>query len=274
MVRQFLLFAAVAFPAFSSASSITDLSQWTLIEDPAHAGMTSPSQSATEARLRAAGSVPSGTDIGYASINGPDVAGSTAGYYFDPSSDFTIAIDFDVSARSVTGGGGIGFGIGEDVGGANSAGAGVLLVDGSAAVIGTAARVGDVDEPFEIISLPGFSVGRFFVEYVSATQEVILGVHPTPGAANPSATQTFSNVANQWTGAPLVASFFLRSQQVVLPPLIDVPAQTIGQTDATFSNFEVLAGTAIRVPEPGTALLLGTTLLVSGRSPRHARGVC
>lgn len=243
------------FTAPAAAASIEDLSSWSPLEDPPDAGMSFGPRSANSAEVSATGSIPSGVDIGYASVDGADVASSTSGYYFDPATDFEIAVDFTYTQQGSAGGGGIGFGIGEDVAGVDSIGAGVFITDGLAAAVGTAARVSNADQGIQIISLPGVATGRLFVEYVSTTQEVILGVNVTPGAAAPSATQIVSGIVGQWTGQPFLASFFLRSQSVALPPLVNVPALSAGSIDATFSNFEVLSGSPIAVvPEPTTLL--------------------
>ena len=56
------------------------------------------------------------------------------------------------------------------------------------------------------------------------------------------------NIQDSWDDEPLHVTFFLRSQEV--SPL---PELTMGSLTAVFSNFEVLKGNAIRVPEPATA---------------------
>ncbi|QDT69770.1 hypothetical protein MalM25_27110 [Planctomycetes bacterium MalM25] len=248
------LFALTVTPV--AASTIEDLTTWTLTEDPPHPNLSSPSLIASEARLRAVLDVPTGTDIGYASVDGADVAASTSGFYFDPAADFEVAVDFWVRSRSVTGGAGIGFGVGEDAGGADSAGVGLALLNGAPVLFSGAARIADADQPLEIFTTAPnaggslvVSTGRFFIEYISSTASVVVGVSTTPGAMAPTEVKTFTGIGDQWEGDPLLVSFFLRSQAAN-----PFPALTVGQTDVTFSNFEVLSGTPLSVPEPTTLL--------------------
>jgi len=267
--------AMASLCAVASASSITDLTTWTLVQDPAHERMTAFVNPLGDASLNANGPVPSGTDIGYASIDGPDVASSSAGYYFDPSSSFSVAIDFVLLTRSTTGAAGIGFGIGEDAGGADSAGIGLGAINGQPVAFSTAGRINDVDQPLQLLTTtPTVSTsgggaivgssGRFFVEYDSITKNVILGVSTTPGAASPSETQTLAAIGAAWDADPLLVSFFLRSQSISI-----IPAIQSGLVRATFSNFEVLSGTPISIPEPHSAALATLALLASWRFPRQ-----
>jgi hypothetical protein len=258
----------------ASALSIADLSTWTLNQDPAHPGMTALPVSSVGAPLNAFGPVPSGTDIGYASVDGSDVANSSKGYYFDPATSFHVAIDFALLTRSTTGGAGIGFGIGEDAEGLNSAGVGLGVINGQPIAFSTAGRIGDVDQPLQLLTTAPLidassggainrSSGRLFVEYDSATKDVTLGVSTTPGAAAPSETQTLSAIGAAWNGDPLLVSLFLRSQSVsVIPPLQG------GFVGVTFSNFEVLSGTPITIPEPTTTVLAALALFASWRFQR------
>lgn len=248
----------------ASAAPITDLTSWTLTEDPPHPNLSLVLQSPLEFGLRADGAVPSGADIGAATVDGPDVAGSTAGYYFDPSNDFHVAIDFDLTSVSATGAGGIGFGIGEDTAGVDSAGVGLAILNGAPLLFATAGRVNDVTQAPETL-VGGFGRGRFFVEYRSATGDVVVGVNATPGAAAPAVVETINAIQTAWDDQPLLASFFLRSQAV--NPL---PALTSGTIDAVFSNFEVLAGTPIAVPEPTTGSLAILGVLAIRHNARRA----
>lgn len=261
-MHRMSLAAILLSGAVAQAATITDLSTWSVVEDPPHSGTMASIDVMGVARLTAGGAVPSGTDIGYASVNGADVANSTAGYYFDPSADFSVAVDFDLTARSSIGAGGLGFGIGEDVDGANSAGVGLGFVNGAAALFATAGRVNDVDQPIESI-VSGFGSGRLFIEYDSATGDVKAGVNATQGTPAPSVFKTLSGIQDLWTDGPLLVSFFLRSQAIT-----PFPALTSGQVDAYFSNFEVLSGTPISVPEPTAAALAALALLACRRFRR------
>ena len=274
MIRQSQVAAVAVLTAFAtqaSAASITDLTTWALLEDPPHPGMTAFVSGPTSAMLDASGPVPSGTDIGYASVNGADVASSTSGYYFDPASDFAVAIDFDIVTRSTTGAGGIGFGIGEDTNGTDSAGVGLGFIDGVPISFSTAGRVGNADEPLQLFSTGpdasstvGGAVmdadGRFFVEYDASSGDVIVGVSTTPGAATPDETKTLTGIATQWDDEPLLVSFFSRSQSVLV-----VPGIQSGLIRTTFSDVTVLSGTPIpAVPEPTSlALVTGLAALVT-----------
>ena len=261
-MRSGLLILAMASLSPSvSASSIADLTTWTLVQDPAHPGMTAFVDSLGSARLSANGPVPSGTDIGYASIDGPDVASSTSGYYFDPSSSFSVAVDFELLTRSVTGVIGIGFGIGEDAAGKDSAGITLGVIYGQPVGFIAAGRVDDVGQPLQlfdvqptVVSSSGGAIyessGRFFLEYASDTKSVSLGVSTTPGAAAPTATQTLSGFAAAWDGDPLLVSFLLRSQGDEIFPELQAGIVNVG-----FSNFEVLSGASITIPEPTTSIL-------------------
>ncbi|TWT43203.1 PEP-CTERM sorting domain-containing protein [Botrimarina hoheduenensis] len=241
----------------ASAASITDLNAWTQLQDPPHPGMAGVVDNASQVTLTATGAVPSGTDIGYASVNGPDVAGSTGGYYFDPAQSFVVAIDFDLSAGGSIGGGGIGFGIGEDVGGTDSAGVGLALLNGAPLLFSAASRVNDIDQPLSNFAAAATASGRLFVNYNAATGDITLGVNAMQGVGMASDTVTLAGLQNLWDDEPLLVSFFLRSQAAG-----PIPALTAGSLEAVFSNFEVLSGTPLTVvPEPASLFL---TVLVGG----------
>ncbi|WP_146443992.1 hypothetical protein [Botrimarina colliarenosi] len=229
--------------------------KWTLVEDPPHDGLGAVAIAGSTAMLGADGAVPSAADIGYASVNGQDAMSSTGGFYFDPNFDFSVAIDFVFSANSSLGAGGIGFGIGEDINGSNSAGVGLGFVNGSPLLFATAGRVGDVNQPLESIT-SGFGIGRLFVEYDSASGDVIVGVNATQGTPAPSVFKTIAGIQDLWDDEPLLVSFFLRSQAAS-----PFPSLTSGSVQSAFSNFEVLNGTPISVPEPNAALLAGAAFM-------------
>src|SRR5687767_7762990 len=107
--------ALLAARAPSAEAAITDLSTWTLVQDPPNANFTVTPHPTAKILLAGNGAVPSGTDIGYQSVNGPTPAASTAGHAFDPAASFSVAIDYTMSfANTPSGGLAIGFGIGED----------------------------------------------------------------------------------------------------------------------------------------------------------------
>jgi hypothetical protein len=266
MLRHLLSAGFVCAASIASAASITDFSQWTRIADPPDPNMTgSITGGGTSASLVATGVVPSGTDIGYASVNAGTVSGSTTGYYFSPASSFEVAIDFDLQSALVIGGVGIGFGIGEDTGGVDSAGVAMAAVNGSPVAYGTAGRVNDVDQSPTLFATSPTLTGRMFIRYESATGSVVAGIGPA-GAVAPVETQTLTAIQNLWDDEPLIVSFFLRSQAISV-----IPAHTSGMTTAVFSNFAVLSGTPILVPEPAAAAL-AISVLALLRCGRYARG--
>lgn len=261
-----LLIAVQAAPA----ASLTDLTTWTEVEDPAHPGLSSTVDSASQITLSADGAIPAATDIGYQSVDGATVAGSTTGYYFSVLEDFSLAIDFDVTAANSVGLAAIGFGIGEDGAGANSAGAALAVFNGSPFAFSGGARVNDVTLAPSVLGVAPVTSGRFFIEFDASSGDITFGVSATPGAATPDTFGTFAGAAvqNNWNGDDLLASFFLRSDTA--PPILPTPLSA-GTVDAVFSNLEVLSGTARAViPEPSTGLLAaGLACLGAGLSRRR-----
>jgi hypothetical protein len=240
-----------------------DLSSWTLVQDPPHASFTA-SATTTAATLRAIGGpVPGATDIGFMSVNGQTPATSTAGYAFDPSASLALAIDFGLSFSSTpTGMLAIGFGIGEDGDGRNSAGVVLLTSNGAPlfpASFGAAARVNDINQPAQPLLLAGALSGTFFASYDAATGDVTLGASATPGASAPSASANYAGLQGAWDGHLLLASFFLRSE-----------SWQSGQAEATFANFRILQGAVTTIPEPALLPLLGLACLAILRPRRPA----
>ena len=262
---QLATIAALLFAGVASATSITNLTEWTLIEDPQDPGMSAMIDSPSQATLTATGSINPGVDIGYGTIDGMDVATSTSGFYFSPNEDFTVAIDYDISSLMSMGLGGIGLGIGEDVLGTDSAGIGIALQDGMWLAAAGAARDGNMDAGTEILLTTPALSGRLFVEYNSITGSVILGINSIQGSNVPGATATLNGVQNLWDDQGLLASFFLRSEGA-----FNLTGLSSGTLTAVFSNFEVLEGTPIVIPEPSAAML--ALLAASGASLRRAGG--
>ncbi len=233
-----------------AAASIDDLTGWTLVEDPPDPGFSATVEGPASVLLEAADTeVPSGTDIGYQSVDGQDVEASTAGFAFDPAQSFSIAIDYAITfGGTPVGGLGIGLGIGEDRDGANSAGVALLTQDGGTVAVGGAARIDDVTQPLLPIFTLAQRSGSFFVTYDAASGNVAVGVGPA-GANVPSATRTFTAIQPQWPGEFLFPAFFLRSDDELGAPW------TQGTAEARFSNLRVLAGAPIEIqpPCPGDA---------------------
>ncbi len=262
------LLAAIGQHSATFALPIDDFNSWTQVQDPAHAGMTSNVDSTSQVTLSASGAVPAATDIGYQSVDGNTVATSSQGNFFSASQDFHVAVDFDFTAANSVGLAGIGFGIGEDGAGMNSAGPGLGILNGGPTVFAGAARISDVTQAPILLGLTATTSGRFFVRYESGTGDVIFGVNATPGSVIPSHTGTFSGLQNSWNGDDLLISFFLRSDSTSTPFFI--PPLSAGTVDAVFSNFEVLQGTPLAVPEPASAAIaLFAALLYSPRRRRN-----
>lgn len=243
--------------ATASHAAITDLSTWTQVQDPPNVNFTSTLSSSQATLLAGNAAVPSGTDIGYQSVNGNTPATSTAGYAFDPASSFSVAIDFSMSfSNSPTGGLAIGFGIGEDINGENSAGAVMFTQTGSPQLFfGGAARTNDVTAPAQPIFVGASLAGSLFATYDAPSGNIVLGASNTPGAASPAGTTTFAGLQNGWNDTLLLSSFFLRSDNTL------GQAWTSGNGEAVFSNFRVLSGTPLAVPEPGSLALLSLATL-------------
>ncbi|MEQ8846529.1 hypothetical protein [Botrimarina sp.] len=263
LARYVALAALLAAAPHASAATITDLTTWTLVEDPAHPNMSAVQDSLLLSTLAASGAVPSGTDIGFASLDGADAGASLSGYAFDPAQPFSVAIDFDVSAVDSVGGGAIGFGIGEDIDGVDSAGVVLGLLNGSPVAFLGSGRVGDVDVAPVSFPVVPFKTGRFFVDYDPAGP-ITLGINATLGAANPSMTQTLNGLPAQWDGEPLLVSFFLRSQSAG-----PISGFASGEVTAVFSNFAVTSGAPFAVPEPSA--LAGVVSLVGLAAPIRRR---
>ncbi|QDV75269.1 hypothetical protein [Botrimarina mediterranea] len=259
--RLFAL-AMLLMSSVATAASITDFSNWTLVEDPAHPGMSATIDGPSQASLARSGPIPNGADIGFASVNGDTVSTSDAGWYFSPDQDFQIAIDFSsITSAGSVGAGVFGFGVGEDASGSNSAGIGVMSIDSIQAGYLAAGRVNDIDVIGQFFSteplLPGSAirqgqaVGRMFLSYDSSTGDVSLGVSNTVGATQPEEAQTLSGIAESWSGRPLLVSFFLRSQQV---PMVHSELRD-GATNVQVGPLIVLHGTPITIPEPTSGVL-------------------
>jgi hypothetical protein len=227
-----------------------DFNDWTLVADPPHPNFSAQITSSTAVLTAGNGAVPIGVDIGLKSITGNTPATSTAGYAFSPNSDFTVAIDYAIAFNGTpTGVLGIGFGIGEDANGANSAGIAMLTSGGSpffnyAAV----SRINDVNQGAVLVPLPASLNGSLFISYLASSGDVVVGAATTPGATTATANATLSGIQNQWNNSDLIASFFLRSDLTGW--------QGGGTATATFSNLRVLAGQPTAVPEPTSAAAL------------------
>src|SRR4029077_5119933 len=122
-----------------------------------------------------------------------------------------------------------------------------LTVNGAPSLyFGGAARINDVNQsPQPILSVPAQSSGRLILSYNAASGNVQVGVS-TNGDDTPEGTTTFSGIQHSWTNQPLLISFFERSDNSLSP------AWTSGTASAVFTNFHVISGTPIAVPEPSS----------------------
>ena len=269
MRKTILFLVYLMIPAFANGD-VTDLGNWYEVADPPHPGFAASQTSVTAILTAADIEIPASTDIGYQSVNGPTPDGSTSGFYFDPVSDFSIAIDYSLSFSGTPEGLlGLGFGIGEHLDGSNSAGVAMATVDGNPSGTFTAAsRINDVTQfPPPPINVPASLSGSLFIEYVASSGDVIVGAS-TSAAATPAETVTLSGIQNQWTDDKLLASFFLRSDSVPFGP----SNWKGGQATAMFTNFRVLSGDPVAIPEPGPATLFLAVASFAGlRRKRRAR---
>lgn len=262
------LMAGACLPV-SACADIVNFNEWTLVEDPPHQNFTNSVDSSSQITLSAiAGPIPSGTDIGYQSVNGSDVANSISGWAFDPAFDFAVAVDFNLSFGSPTGGFSIGMGIGEDSDGTDSAGVILASLNGGFLTFVGAARANDVTQPPVPIGVAGQANGRFIVSYDAASGDVILGVS-TNGDDTPEGIGTFDGIQDTWDDESLLVSFFARGDNGLV-------SWSSGTADAVFTNFHVTSGTPFAVPEPSTFYLailslLSLVLLRGARAHRLAR---
>ena len=253
-----------------ASAAITNFDQWSLVEDPAHDGFDG-SASADSASLTVGNvAIPAGTDIGFQSINGQTPGTSTSGFYFDPSSDFRLAIDYEWSfSNSPTGFLGLGFGIGEDSDGANSAGVAVGSSNGSTLMtFGGAARIGDMDQtPFVVGVTTSPTQGSMFVEFEAATGNISLSASTVKGATSGLEIGTYAGIQKNWSGDKLMASFFVRSGQ--LPFFSNWKG---GNANAVFSNFRVLNGNPVAIPEPtGIGFLAALGIIATATRRRNRK---
>jgi hypothetical protein len=268
MRTQFLVWSVtvvgvvlLAGTAEQACADIEDFDDWTLVEDPADPGLSYSVDSSSQVTLTATGpndgiGIPFNRDIGFKSISGDDVASSQQGWAFDPTSDFTVAVDFDLSFTNAIGGHTIGFGIGEDGDGKNSAGVALASFNGGLLVLGGAGRVNDVNQGFVIDDIDVQSSGRFLVSYQSSSGNITVGVS-TDGDNSAEDSGTFSGIQDLWNDDDLLVSFFARGDN-------GVANFHSGQANAIFSNFQVVAGDPFAVPEPSTLALAILGLLTMG----------
>ncbi len=259
-----IITAVIGLTGGPAAADITDFTAWYLVQDPPDSNFTATVTPTQATLLAGAGAVPVGTDIGLTTIDGDTPADSTAGFVFDPGASFTVAIDYDLSFVSASGALGLGFGVGEDVDGMNSAGIAFVTLNGAPFLtFAGAARINDVTQPIQDTGLAASLTGSLFIEYDAISGSLILGASHTPGANTPTATTTFGGLQNQWNGSALIASFFIRSTSI---PVLAPNGWLGGDATAIFTNFRVLDGSpqTISLPVVPDALTVFRGLQIGG----------
>lgn len=251
---MYRVLCALAFGclALSSVSAdITNFTDWTLNEDPPNANFSAQVNPDSVATLTVTGAPNISTvDIGYQSVDGNTVDLSNQGYYFDPSADFALGIDFSLGlSNSPNGGFSIGFGIGEDGLGANSVGAVVASqsLGITVSALAAAGRTNDVTFS-QLFSATNLFSGSFLISYQESSGNISVGI----GAAGSNiATEeiTFSGLQNDWGliggDQGLIVSFFARGGNDGLGTNF-----SSGTATGVFSNLRVISGDPTAVPEP------------------------
>ncbi len=264
-LRMLILIAGVQLASPQSLlADFTTFHSWTLVQDLPNANFSAQVTPVNATLSAGTGAVAPSVDIGLQSINAKTPNSASTGYKFDATSDFSIGIDytwaFDGTPTGILG---LGFGVGEDGDGRNSAGVAMLTQNGSALgpYVG-AARIDDVTQSALVLDLLTASTlsGSLFVEYRAHSGDVLLGAATMPGAGAPQITATYAGIQKQWTDSDLIASFFLRSDLTGW--------QGVGTADVTLSNVRVLSGGPIAVPEPSSTFAL---MMVLGLTLRFTR---
>ncbi|MEM6334068.1 MAG: PEP-CTERM sorting domain-containing protein [Planctomycetota bacterium] len=250
--------AALSFAALAIApasAQITDFNAWTLIQDPPDPDLAATiATDGSKATLTATAPVARTTSIGLASINGQDVASSTQGFFFDPANSFKIAVDFDARTNAQNPPDTVflfGFGVGE-----------ATDRDNSVTTVFTWERADFFPTFFSVVDLamvdgrsqwgsflsasPG--QGSLFVQYDAESGDVFTGFASDVNATNPEIESAFPAIQNDWDEKRLIVSIYLHGGTG--------DNTTGGGIEATFSNFRVLDGTPIAIPEPASLTLL------------------
>lgn len=243
-----LSLACAAAPAATSDDFNNNAidSQWTLIQD----NPTDLSLSETSQRLEvlATGAAGSSDDALYLS-NG------LGGFRMSTAADFALSIDYNVTGVSGTGLFALDFGVGTDATGDNSAAIGYAPSTGLGGGVAVASRTANVQTTYAVAALldATYQAGTMTLSYSPATDTLTLQVKDQsldlPGL-----------VGGAWGADGLFVSFGGRGSGVAL---------SAGQ--AYFDNFEVLSGTVLPVPEPGTLALLSFGMAAILRRRRARR---
>jgi len=246
------LLLAMAGMVFASPA---DFTTWTLAEDPPDANLNGSATVSTATLTSGPLAVADTRDVGFQSTSGNTVSGSSGGFYFSHTEDFTVAIDFDLSFSSAVGGLGLGFGIGEEGSGENSAGVGLLSVNGIVTGYAGASRINDVTQTPSPISIGGPSSGTLLVTYTASSGDIQVGYNASKNAGTMTNSTVLSGLQNSWNDQGLLVSFFIRSDDTA------GTAWTSGTGTGEFENFRILNGTATMIPEPATFTMMLTAFL-------------
>lgn len=258
IIRTVALVGSLLMSAGVARAAITDFTSWRKVTDPSTPYMTSSVDSASQITVSVADHAIGGyTDLGYQSVDGNTAASSTnPENAFSPAASFHLAIDYNVSLVNALGGLAIGFGIGEDINGANSGGVVFFMPNGTPVgspedpVFFMAGRINDNNVWPQSVLQAEQLTGSMFVSYDAATGNITGGIGNAGGSA-PLYTATLAGIQNSWTDALLFPAFFVRSES-----FLTGQGWTSGTASIVFSNFRVLP-----VPEPSSLTLLAWSLL-------------
>jgi hypothetical protein len=126
-------------------------------------------------------------------------------------------------------------------------------------------RVNDVSQFPVAIPATGQLSGSLFISYDAIAGSVSGGVGNV-GDSSPSYTGTLVAIQNAWNDELLFPAFFLRSEG-----LLGGQAWTSGTATAVISNFRVISGSPVAVPEPGGIGLLAWFVLAIPYARRTGR---
>ncbi|MEM6392888.1 MAG: PEP-CTERM sorting domain-containing protein [Planctomycetota bacterium] len=252
-----------------ASAQITDLNNWFLVEDDPNGSLTATvAPDGSSVTLSINGPINANDDIGLSTINGFDAGTSSLGFAFDPAQSFRAAIDFNVSnTAGILGSLALGFGLGEDIDGTDSVGAGILLVPSLPATQGfVAALDGDtLVGSFPLSGVPTFP-GSLIVDYDAGTGNVLAG-YAGPGDSDFVQVGPPAPVGPLWDNEPLILSLFINGGA---PVGTGVSAVVNGPATVTFSNPRVIPGSPFVIPEPSAiALLVLGVLPFTARRRRH-----
>lgn len=255
------------------AAPITDFHAWNLVEDPPRDNLSSSIDSPNQVTLTASGSVPDANYIGYQSLNGNSPSRPVSGFAFDPTTSFSIAIDYDWSLQNAVGGSEIGFAISEYGERNNTASVQILAWNNRVLLVTESAQTQfgsvettpliDTDEPFSTPGAPP-PMGSLHLAFDAESGDITVGSGMIGSdLVDRVGILSGDTVYNLWNAEGdiglLSVSLFLRSQQIGDGEAATlVPQFSSGLASISFSNFRVISGSPVAIPEPA---LLGLSVL-------------